>query len=491
MQAPKGSNALERPVADAVAFLGAVEIARLVRERALSPVEIVDSCLAQIVRLQPSIDALVTVVAQQARATATMAEDGVMRGDALGPLHGVPIVVSDTLDTAGVRTTYGSARLVDHVPMQDALVVARLKRAGAILLGKSNTTPYAAVFGATSEVHGPTHNPWDTRRTAGGAIGGTPAAVASGMAAVGVSIDLGGGSRAAPSFCGVVGLRPSAGLIPNWPSTTPWDMLATAVPVARDAVDVALVLGAMSGATRTSPVASGRPTEDYVEAFAGFSVEGLRVAWMADPARIGVMPSIDRACRRGADTLAAAGADLAELRLDLSSAREAFRVLHAHWAVLRFADMLDRVDELGPTLVALVRRGLGQTPAELARAEAERAALWQKLTDAMSQYDLLLTPTVPVAPFAAEALGPADGNEPGGATMPQTWLAACNWVSLLGLPAATVPVGLDEDAMPIGLQIIGPRFGEASVLGAARLVQQALPIGLPPGVVVARPPAAV
>ncbi|MGE0253951.1 MAG: amidase [Alphaproteobacteria bacterium] len=491
MQASKGSNAFERPVADSVAFLGAVEIARLVRERALSPVEIVDSCLAQIERLQPSIDALVAVVAQQARATATMAEDRVMRGDALGPLHGVPIVVTDMLDTAGVRTTCGTARLANHVPAQDALLVARLKRAGAILLGKANTTSYATVFSAASEVHGPTRNPWDVRRTAGGAIGGPAAAVAAGMAALGVSIDLGGGNRAAPSFCGVVGLRPTVGLIPNWPTSLPWDTLATAGPVARDAVDAALMLGAMAGPTRTSPIASGRPAEDYVEAVSGFSVEGLRVAWLADPARAGVAPVIDRACRRAADTLAAAGADLAEQRLDLSAARDAFRVLHAHWAVLRFADTLDRVDDLGPMLSQLVRRGLGQTPAELARAEAHRAALWGKLTEVLSQFDLLLTPTVPVVPFAAEALGPADGSIPGGASMPQSWLATCNWVSLLGLPAATVPVGLDEDGMPVGLQVIGPRFAEAAVLGAARLAQQALPIGLPPAAVVARPPAAV
>jgi len=159
VQAPKGGGARERPVADSIAFLGAVEMARLVRDRALSPVEIVDSCLAQIERLQPSLDALVTVVAQQARATATMAEDRVMRGDALGPLHGVPIVITDVLDTAGVRTTRGAALRAQHVPMQDALLVARLKRAGAILLGKANTTPYAAGFGAASELHGPTRNP--------------------------------------------------------------------------------------------------------------------------------------------------------------------------------------------------------------------------------------------------------------------------------------------------------------------------------------------
>ncbi|MBM3560055.1 MAG: hypothetical protein FJX53_09320 [Alphaproteobacteria bacterium] len=169
------------------------------------------------------------------------------------------------------------------------------------------------------------------RRTAGGAIGGAPAAVASGMAALGVSIDVGGGNRAAPSFCGVIGLRPTAGLIPNWPSPMPWDLLATVAPVARDAADTAMLLGAMAGATRTSPVASGRPAEDYLDAVTGFSIEGLRVAWLADPARVGVTPAIGQACRRAADTLAAAGADLAELRLDLSAARDTFRVLHANW----------------------------------------------------------------------------------------------------------------------------------------------------------------
>ena len=294
-----------------------------------------------------------------------------------------------------------------------------------------------------------------------------------------------GGGRTAPSFCGVVGLRPTAGLIPNWPTQMPWDTLATASPVARDAVDTALMLGAMEGGTRTSPVTSGRPSEDYAEAVAGFYVEGLRVAWMDDPARAGVAPVIDRACRRAAYTLASAGADMAEVRLDLSAARDAFMVLNAHCAVVRFGDMLYRVDELGLAPGALVLRGLCQTPAELARAEAQREALWQQMKD------LLLTPAVPVVPFAAEALGPADGREPGGATMPQAWLATCNWVSLVGLPAASVPVGLDEDGMPIGLQIVGPSLAESTVMGAERLVQQALPIGLLPGVVVARPPAAV
>ena len=466
------ASALEPEPGGDITKLSAATMAELVRRHALSPVEIVDACLARIEAANPQLNAMVTLVAQQARATATVAEYRVMRGDTLGPLHGVPVGVCDMTDTAGIRTTYGSPRFKHHVPEADALLVARPKRAGAIVLGKTNVAEFGIGGGTDNRVFGVTRNPWNPALAVGGSIGGGAVALASGMVALADGTDLGGCMRAPAGYCGVVAMRPSLGLVPLYPSAQPWDTLQVAGLMARTATDAALMLGAMAGPTRMSPLAAGRPGEDFAAGIAGFRADGLRVAYIADIAGVGTDPAVARVCRAAADALVAAGAELSEVELDLAAGRTAYLTLRAEWAANRFVDRLDRLDEMGAEVAAGVRRGLNQSTRDVARANALRADVWRRVNALWTRFDVVLTPAAAVPAF------PADGNGPdtiGGRPMasPIDWAAQLFVLSLTGLPVASVPAGFDPDGLPIGLQIAGPRFAEAAILGAAEVIQGA------------------
>ncbi len=462
---------------EGAALASAADIAARVRARELSPVAVVEETLARVERLDPVLNAIVTLN-PRALDDAHAIERRIARGDDVGVLAGVPVGIKDVTEVAGLRTTYGSPIYADYVPDHDALIVERFRAAGAIIIGKTNTPEFAAGGNTWNDVFGRTRNPWDPSKSAGGSTGGGAAALATGMIAIAEGTDLGGSLRIPASFCGVVGLRPSVGLVPTDPAGWVWDTLQVSGAMARTVGDVALALQAIAGPSSRVPLAQPIHGRDFARAARTGAARGVRVAYCPDIAGIGVEPAIETACRRAALALGDAGAIVDEVELDLSFARDAFLALRGEWFVAWMYDRLDRIDELGVNVRNNTRAGLEGSPRDLGAAHRARGRVWEMFRDFFSRYDCLLTPTMCVSPF------PVEQNYPetvAGRAMRTyvDWLAPTFLLSLSGLPVASVPCGLDSSSMPVGMQIVGPARGEEAVLALSAVVQRMQPIGLP------------
>ncbi len=458
----------------------ALALRDLIAGKAVSPVEVLEAHLGEIARLNPALNAIVTLAEDQAWAAAQEAERAVMRGEDLGPLHGLPIVVKDITETAGIRTTYASPLYRDHVPEADAEVVARLKRAGAIVLAKTNTPEFAAGANTVNALFGATRNPWNTGLSPSGSSGGSAAAVAAGMAPLGQGTDFGCSLRMPAAFCGIVGLRTTPGLIPNDPMPLPWDPGQVHGPLARTAEDAALMLDAMTGLDPLWPI-SVAPAWDsaLAEVRASDGVAGLRIAYAPDIARIGVDPEVEGVCRAAAAKLEAEGARVEEVDFDASDGNAAYLTLRAEWMVGQQYQRLDKLEDFDRNLAGNVRDGLALTVKDTAAAQDIREAVWRRFRELLGSYDFLITPMSPVEPF------PVDQNFPdeiGGRKLENyvDWIAPAFLITLVSLVGGSVPAGLSRSGLPVGLQIVGPRLSEPRVLALAKHVQAANPIGRPP-----------
>ncbi|MFQ5889978.1 MAG: amidase [Gemmatimonadota bacterium] len=460
-----------------VALLPATELRDRIARRALSPVELVEACLDRIARYDGILNAVPTV-SDRAIQEAREVERRLCAGEGAGLLCGLPVGIKDVTPVAGLRTTYGSPLYADYVPEEDALVVRRLRAAGAIVLGKTNTPEFAAGGHTWNEVFGPTRNPWDPALSAGGSSGGGAAALAAGMIALAEGTDLGGSLRIPASFCGVVGLRPAPGLVPTHPTAWVWDDLEVTGPLARTAEDAALMLQAISGPSPVSPLCQPVEGRDFLGAVRSATWSGKRLAYAPDVAGIGVDPAIQLVCRDAAVECENNGARVEEIELDLSFGREAFLALRGVWMVIHQHARLDRLDRLGVNVRANVLAGLEVTAEQLGSAERARGRIWGMFRDLFQEFDAVLTPCMAISPF------PVEQNYPetiAGRRMESyvEWIAPTFVLSLAGLPVASVPCGVDSAGLPVGLQIVGPPLGEESVLALAALIEEALPIGLP------------
>ncbi len=458
----------------------AVELAALIRARKVSPVEVLEAHLAAIARLNPRLNAIVTLAAKRAGTAARAAEAAVLRGDPLGPLHGLPFAVKDVTETAGIRTTYGSPLLRDHVPAADAEVVRRLKAAGGIVLAKTNTPEFATGANTVNAVFGATLNPWNRALSPAGSSGGSAVAVATGMVPLAEGTDFGASIRVPAAFCGIVGIRPTPGLTPNHPMPLAWDPGQVHGPLARSAEDAALMLDAMVGLSRLSPISVAPPWQSARAAVAQASdARGLRIAYASDIAGIGVDREIDEICGAAALRLADAGGHVERVMFDVSDGREPYLAWRGAWMVGQQFANLARIEEFGDNLKDNVKSGLAITTRELAAGEQARLSIFHRFRELFERFDVLLTPAAPVKPFPVEKNFPDDIN---GRKLDKyvDWLAPAFLVTLASLPAASVPAGLTVDGLPVGLQIVAPRFEEPLILSVAKLVQQANPIGWPP-----------
>lgn len=455
----------------------AFETARRVRAGELSPVTVIEAALARVEELNPRLNAIVTLN-PQALDHARAIDERIARGENVGILAGVPVGIKDVTPVQGLRTTYGSPLYADHVPTEDALVVERLRAAGAIILGKTNTPEFAAGGNTWNDVFGRTRNPWDASKSAGGSTGGGAVGLATGMIALAEGTDLGGSLRIPASFCGVVGLRPTPGLVPTDPADWVWDTLQVSGPMARTAEDVALMLGAIAGPSERAPLAQPAPARGYVDAVRAGPKRGVRVAYCPDIAGIGIEPAVEAACRRAAFALKDAGAVVEEVAFDLSFARDAFLALRGEWFVAWMHDKLARIDEFGVNVRNNTRAGLDGSPRDLGAAHHARGRVWQMFREFFTRHDHLVTPTMCVPPFPVEQNYP---EQVAGRTMRTyvDWLAPTFLLSLGGLPVASVPCGLDAGGLPVGLQVVGAQRAEAAVLALAGAVQGNNPIGLP------------
>lgn len=460
--------------------LGAVELAQRIRGRELGAAEVLEAHLAAIARRNPAVNAVCTLAAEQAKEAARGIDAAIARGEDPGPLAGVPVGIKDVTLTAGIRTTFGSSLYADYVPRDDAEVVARLRSAGAIIVGKTNTPEFAAGANTVNAVFGATRNPWDLRLSASGSTGGGAAALACGMIALAEGTDFGGSLRTPAAFCGVVGLRTTAGLVPKHPSTLPWHDQSVEGPMARNAADCALMLDAMTGLSVNSPLSCAPPWKSaHAIVAATESLAGVRLAWCPDIAGIGVDPEIERVCRTAAEGLTQAGATVEQVSFDLSDGRDAFLALRAEAMVGTHWDRLDKLDQINANLAGNIRAGLQVGIRDIASAERKRASVWHRWRALFEKFDLLLAPTTPVQPFPVEQNFPEEVN---GRRFDNyvDWIAPTFLVSLATLPAASVPAGLTASGLPVGLQIVGARFAEPRILAVAKMVERMHPIGWPP-----------
>src|ERR1700678_4016387 len=310
------------------------ELAQLIASRVVSPVEVLDAFLAVIEALNAKLNAIVTLAAEQARDAARLAENAVMKGDPLGPLHGLPIGVKDVTPTAGIRTTWASPLYKDYVPTEDAEAGRRLKAAGAIVLAQTNTPEFAAGANTNNTLFGPTRNPWNPALSPAGSSGGSAAAVAARMLPIAHGTDFGCSIRIPAAFCGIVGIRATPGLTPSYPLLLPWDPGQVPGPLAQDAEDAALYLDASIGFSRISPISVAPPWQSALaELDRRDDIKGLRVAYVSDIAGIGVETEIDVICRDAAAALGKEGASVEHIAFDAGEGRAAYNTWRGFWMV--------------------------------------------------------------------------------------------------------------------------------------------------------------
>jgi amidase len=455
-----------------VCALSAVEMAGLLRTRQLSAREVLAAHLDRIDRVNPALNAIVTLVPEQALAAAARADEALATGAAVGPLHGLPIAHKDLQPTPGIRTTFGSPLFKDFVPSQGSLLVERVARAGAIVVGKTNTPEFGAGSQTFNTVFGATRNPYDPSKTCGGSTGGGAVALACGMLPIADGSDMGGSLRNPASFCNVVGMRPSAGRVPVWPSVSGWSTLSVEGPMARSVADVALFLSALADPDPRSPISLAEPGARFAAPL-DRDFSGVRVAWWKN---LGGLP-VDRrvraqvnAQRRHFESL---GCIVEEAEPDFGEADEIFKTLRAlAFLESRGETVAQHRSMVKDTVVWEVDRGLRLTAADVARAEIKRTALYQQMRQFMERYEFFVLPVSQVPPF--------DVTQPyvteiEGVAMDTyiDWMKSCYFVSATGHPAISVPAGFTEDHLPIGLQIVARHRDDWGLLQIAYAYEQA------------------
>jgi amidase len=454
----------------------AVELLRLYRTRKVSPLEVMQATLARIDAVNPRVNAVVTLAREAALREARRATAALRRGAVLPPLHGVPVGIKDVTPTRGLRTTYGSTLFAEHVPEDDALVVERLRAAGAIVIGKTNTPEFAFGPNTVNRVFGATRNPWNPALTAGGSSGGSAAALATGMCALAEGTDLGGSLRGPASFCGVVGFRTSPGLIPRVPSVLAWDSYSVEGPMARSVADAALMLSVMAGSDDRAPLSYEVEPGAFVRAVRAPSVKGWRVAWSLDLGGLALIDDeVGALVKAAAGVLRSLGARVEQAAPDLSDVPEIVRLTRAFLMVARHGDRVRKHrDVLQAGLVENTEQGLALSAREIAEGELLRTRQWDRMRAFMAGRQVLITPTAAVPPFPIEHPHPIEVNgRPVGKAMARSFLTYA--VSVLGLPAISIPCGFTRGGLPVGLQIIGGWRSEAAVLTAAAAFEAARP----------------
>jgi aspartyl-tRNA(Asn)/glutamyl-tRNA(Gln) amidotransferase subunit A len=446
----------------------------MIREKILSPIEVVSAFIQRIEYINPKVNAFCTLTFEQALAEAKEAEQALMDGCPLGPLHGVPFSVKDLVYTQGVRTMRGSKLFEHYVPQEDAPLVARLKKAGAILMGKT-TTPEFGFKGMTdSLVTGITRNPWDLNRTPGGSSGGAAAQVAAGMTPLAVGTDGGGSIRNPASLTGIFGLKPTYGRVPVYPASA-FDALSHAGPMTRSVADGALMLSVMAGPHEADLLSLEGTPEDYPGKLHQ-GIKGLRVAWSPNLGYVPVVePEVAAITAEAARAFEELGGHLEEVAdLGLEDPMPIQRPLWFGGLAGLLGHYLPEKEALmDPLLVSWIKLGLEMPAVDFVRAQIRRNELRDKIRKIFSRYDLLITPTLPITAFAA-GVSAQEG-------LKDSPVDCWNWTpfsaifNLTHVPAASLPAGFTQKGLPVGLQIIGPRFADLKVLQASAAFESIRP----------------
>jgi Asp-tRNA(Asn)/Glu-tRNA(Gln) amidotransferase A subunit family amidase len=462
-------------VTDELCYTPAAELAAAIRARRLSPVELVEAVLARVERVNPRLNAYCTVVADRARDAAAEAERRAMAGEPLGPLHGIPISFKDLTHTAGIRTTFGSRIFADHVPTEDAAVVERVRAAGAIVIGKTNTPEFGCKVVTDNRVFGATRNPWNPAMVAGGSSGGAGAALAAGLGPLAEGSDLAGSIRVPAAACGVVGLKPGPGRVAVYPAPNGWNSMSVVGPMARTVGDVALLFGVMCGPDERDPISLPDTGEDFLAA-ADAPLGRLRIAWTPDLGYAPVDRRVATATAQAAGAFAELGCAVEEAHPGFADPDELFRSLTAPWRAASLGHYLPEWgDQMDPVLTQRMHMADTISSIDYERLGRRRTEMWQLARRFFERYDLLLTPTIAIPPFPIDAPYPPTevAGRPVGS--PLGWVPFTFPFNLTGNPAISVPAGWTDDGLPIGVQIVGRRYAEATLLRAAAAFEVARP----------------
>jgi amidase len=464
-------------------FLTARDLRAALGRREVSAREVLAAHLDQIERLNPAVNAVVTLAAEQATAAAAAADERAAAGADLPPLHGLPVAHKDLHETAGLLTTYGSPLRANYVPAEDALVIERMRQAGVITIGKTNVPEFGAGSHTFNPLFGATRNPYDRSKSAGGSSGGTAAALACGMHPIGDGSDMGGSLRNPASFNNVVGFRPSPGRVPGWPALMAWGTMGVSGPMARTVADTALLLSVLAGPDPRSPIALETPGTRFAEPLES-DPRGLRVAFSPDlGGAVPVEPEVAAATTAAALVFADLGARVTDASPDFTGADEVFRTLRA-W---NFEATFGALEEQSPeafkaTLRDNIAQGRALSGRDLARAEQLHTTLFQRVRQFFTHYDILLLPVSQVLPFDVDLEYPTEING-----VPMTdyldWMASAYLISATGCPALSVPAAFSQGGLPIGVQLVGPHHADFAVLQAGHAFEQATQVAgrRPPG----------
>jgi amidase len=463
-----------------VCFLGAAELARLLRVRELSAEEAMSACLEQIRRTNPHVNAIITLHPERALRDARAADERLAEalayGEDVGPLHGLPVAHKDLAPTRGIRTTFGSPIYQDFVPEEDALIVERLRRAGAITVGKTNTPEFGAGSQTYNEVFGETLNPYDTTRTCGGSSGGAATALACGMVPIADGSDMGGSLRNPASFCNVVGFRPSLGRVPSWPVQAAWSSLSTEGPMARTVRDSALMLGAISGPDPRSPLAISGSENDFSRSLQR-DFSGTRVAWSRNLGGLPVDPRVMVVLDGQRHAFEDLGCLVEDGEPDFTNADEIFKTLRAWHFELNYGELLEEHrDLMKETVVWNIEQGVRLSGPEVGSAERGRTELYHRVRTFMEDHEFLVAPVSQVPPFDVKQryVTEIDGAKLGTYI---DWMKSCYYVTLTGLPAISVPCGFTPEGLPVGVQIVGRPRDDLGVLQLAHAFESATGFG--------------
>jgi len=453
-------------------FIPATELARLIRARQISPVELTRAVLERVERLNPIVNAFCTVTADAALAAAREAEQAAMKGALRGPLHGIPFSIKDLHLTKGVRTMSGSFIFERRVPDVDPPVVRRLKQAGGVMLGKTTTPEFGWKGLGDSPLTGITRNPWNTGTTTGGSSAGAGAATAAGLGPIHQGSDGAGSIRIPSGFCGIYGLKPSFGRVPMWPVTNN-DYASHMGPMARTVADAALMLSVMAGPDEWDRTSLETAPDDYTGKLTA-GIKGLKVAFSPDLGGFPVDAEVASLVKQAARAFEDLGCVVDEVKPGFADSHDLIRCLWSAHEAGNYAQYLPQWrDRMDPGLVACIEDGLRYSMVDYVEARGQKLAYWDTVRPLFEKFDLLLTPTLSVAAFPVGRLNPEHWRQHAWDWI--GWASFSYPFNFTGQPAASAPAGFTSDGLPVGLQIVGRRFADLTVLQASAAFEAARP----------------
>jgi amidase len=460
-----------------ICFMSAIEMARLIRAKKLSAREALAAHLKQIERVNPKVNAIVTLVPEMAADAAAKADEMQVHKETLAPLHGLPVAHKDLLETRGILTTFGSPLFKNFVPTEDNIVVDRMRRAGAIIIGKTNMPEFGAGSQTFNKVFGATRNPYDVTKTCGGSSGGAAVSLACGLAPVVSGTDTGGSLRNPAAFCNVAGFRPSVGRVPNPKASFAWSTLSTSGCLGRSVADLAYVLSTIAGPDSRAPLSINEPGELFARPL-DRSFKGVRVAWFKDLGGAPFDPRVRAVVDGHRKTFESLGCIVEQAEPDFAPAEIAFRVLRALGSANTYgAQLHDHADAFKDTLKGEIEEGLRLTGMDVARAETAHGQLWRSFQAFLEKYEYFVLPTTQLPAFDVDTPYP---TEIAGVKFDNyiDWMKSCWYISATGNPAASVPGGFTPEGLPVGVQIVGRNKEDFSVLQIAHAFEQATGYGM-------------